>query len=57
MSDEKEGTTSEVAEDATRLENGIELDESDLDTVAGGATWHPETIDVVTKSWEETPNH
>lgn len=57
MADEKDRTPTEEVEDATRLENGTELDESDLDTVAGGATWHPETIDVVTKSWEETPNH
>jgi hypothetical protein len=56
MADEKEMTTTQEAKDETWLEGGAELDESDLDSVAGGATWHPETIDVVTKSWEERPN-
>lgn len=55
MQEEKKTTNQQEVNDEISSEDGTELDETDLDSVAGGATWHPETIDSLNKSWDETP--
>lgn len=37
-------------------DESTELEESDLESVAGGVTWHPDTVESVSYQWEGTPD-
>jgi len=42
-------------DEVVRSDDGIELSDTDLDSVAGGVTWHPNQIEDASKRWEDTP--
>lgn len=58
MRDNQRRTTHQPSEksDETWPEEGTELEESDLESVAGGVTWHTDTVDVGANSWDDTPD-